>query len=209
MPPRVESVDLDELWRHIEASAPLPAGSELDDPNFLEDSERAYAQTGRRRSFIARFAWAVPNQTAIEAIAAFARGSDLLELCAGAGLWARLLGATGLRVTATDAAPPPVTFVPLIQREAAAAVREHPNCRAIMLCWPPFRNDCAYRALSGFAGNRVILIGDQRFVADAQFHSLIRADWLLQGTVALFSWPGLQDNVYLYLRRAGGAEHLD
>jgi hypothetical protein len=210
MTQRIETVRAEELWPLIEAAGPLPPGDELTEPNFPEDTERAYAQTDRRRSFIARYSWAVPTGEAIAAIAAFARGRRLLEVCAGSGLWASLLADAGLRVTATDAAPPPVVFVPVVRQEAALAVRAYPDHKALLTCWPPFRNDCAFRALAEFDGDLVIFAGDARFAADAQFHATLRREWALQRTIALPSWPGLDDFVYLYRRStAGASEHLD
>jgi hypothetical protein len=207
---RVESVSAQELWRRIEAAGPAAPGDELSDPNFFEDAERAYAQTDRRRSFIARYAWAVPTKEAVEAIAAFAHGLQVLEVCAGSGLWARLLTDAGLHVTATDAAPPPVAFFPVLQEAAPAAVQARPHSKALMLCWPPFRNNCAFRSLAKFEGELVIFAGDARFTADAQFHELLRMEWTLNQTIAIPSWPGLDDFVYLYHRSgAGGAKPLD
>jgi len=192
--------DLHELWLHLEEAGPIADGCELGDV-YPEDSERAYAQTARRRTFIAFYSWAVPSRSAINAIAAFAGGRSLLEVCAGSGLWSRLLAETGVKVIATDAGPPTQTYLPVLTQEAEGAVREHPECRALLLCWPPFRDGCAYRALRAFAGDRAVFAGDARFAADRQFHELLKQEWVLQESLAIPAWPGLEDQAYLFLRK--------
>jgi hypothetical protein len=85
--------------------------------------------------------------------------------------------------------------------EAEAAVRAHPECQAIFFCWPPFKDDCAFRALRTFAGDRLVYAGDVRFTAEARFHALLASDWALEAQLPLPSWPGIEDALYLYLRR--------
>jgi hypothetical protein len=168
-------------------------------------SERAYAQTDRRRSFIAFYAWAVPTRQVIDAIVRLASGRKLLEVCAGNGLWSRLTAGAGADVIATDAAPPRDVYMPVYAEKAEAAVRAHPECEALMLCWPPFRNDCAYRALRAFTGNLLIFAGDPRFTADSQFHSLLLDEWRLEESIPIPAWPGLEDRVFLYHRSTQAA----
>ena len=56
----------------------------------------------RRRRFMKLYGWSVPTPAAIGAIAAFLGDRQLLEVGAGNGLWAHLLNAYGVAVTATD-----------------------------------------------------------------------------------------------------------
>ncbi len=200
--------ELDRLWADIEASGPLgPDGaSESAPPPGVDPiwwAERSHTQEDRRRSFIARYAWCVPAREAIEAIADFAGARAILEICAGSGLWARLLGGAGGRVLATDGSPcPPASgaYVEVEALEAEQAVREHPEADVLLLVWPPMRDSCAIRATRAFAGDRLIYAGDVRFTADAAFHGLLAHDWQLLRRLPLPYWPGLDDAVYLYER---------
>jgi hypothetical protein len=203
MDPSVQPFDIEQLWDRIEEAAPLGMNDTRESTEFIDpaESEHVYAQTARRRSFIAFFSWAVPSRDAIDAIAEFVAGRHLLEVCAGSGLWARLIAANGTSVIATDASPVKETYYPVAAEEAEQAVRAHPDCLALFLCWPPFRNDCAARALTAFRGDRLIFVGDARFAADQQFHELLRQQWLLQQTIPIAAWPGLDDHVYLYERK--------
>jgi hypothetical protein len=194
---------IEALWREIEAAAPLAYVDPDDGLTPDDDSlERRLAQSDRRRSFIARYAWAVPDRRAIAAIAGFVAGERLIEVGAGSGLWARLLLEAGVDVIATDYYEPPATpYVAVEQADAAAAVQRHSDCRALLLCWPPYRQDCALRALQAFAGDTLVYAGDVRFTADRQFHYLLAAQWQLIERLKIPAWPGLDDHVYLYRRR--------
>src|SRR3712207_5908989 len=59
-----------------------------------------------RRQLTRTYAWAIPNQAAIDAIADLAEGRGVMEVGAGTGYWAALLRQAGVDVIPTDAAPP-------------------------------------------------------------------------------------------------------
>ncbi len=132
----------------------------------------------------------------------FVGDRQLLEVAAGSGLWARLLTEAGVPVVATDsgAGLQPAWF-PVEIADAQIAVRSHPECTVLLLCWPPFNETCAFRALGAFKGDLLVYVGDPRFTADKAFHDLLRKSWQCHETIPLPSWPGLDDGLHLYVRR--------
>ena len=193
---------INDLWALIERDGPLVDEDDLAADLVLSDwSERAHSQADRRRTFIAFYSWAVPSQDAITEIRKFVGERQLLEVCAGAGLWAKLLANEGVEITAADPIPAHKPHFPVEELEAEAAVRAHRECDALLLVWPPFRDDCALRALRAFNGNRVVLVGDPQFCADRQFHAVLKREWALRESHPVPSWPGLDDAAYFYVRR--------
>jgi hypothetical protein len=204
-PAGAAGISIDDLWRAIEAAGPLTHEEALAQPpppgvDYGEWAERALNQTARRRSFISQFAYSVPTPDAIQAIVEFVEGRKLLEVCAGAGLWSFLLASIGVDTVATDAGDLLDRYREVEVCDAEDAVRRHADCRALMLCWPPMGSDCAARAAGAFQGDRMIYAGDSRFMADATFAELVEAGWELRNSVALPSWPGLDEAVLLYAR---------
>lgn len=124
-----------------------------------------------------------------------------MEVCAGSGLWAKLLSCAGADVIATDATGGNgSSHFPVRKLEASAAVQRYTRRRALLLCWPPFRDRCAWRALRAFGGDRVIYVGDSRFTAEREFHDELKVTWEMCGEFALPSWPGTRDAVRAYQR---------
>jgi hypothetical protein len=192
------------IWAEIRAAGPL-AQTPGFDPLLVDDvieAERAQSQFDRRRAFVASYAWAVPTPEAVELIASALAGRRVLEVCAGNGLWAMLLADAGLEVIATDGAiPGQVRHFEVRQVEALAAVQAYRCCEALMLCWPPFKDACAVRALRAFEGDRVLYVGDARFTADRDFHDELDAHWRLVDEVPLPSWPGTRDAARVFERK--------
>ena len=110
----------------------------------------------------------------------------MLEVCAGLGLWARLLRNEGVSVLATDAGEPRgSSYVCVERRDALTAITVHGACDALLLCWPPNGQPVAAKALERFAGTRFVYIGDSRFTGDAAFHGLLDRDWGLERLTAV------------------------
>ncbi len=167
------------------------------------------------------FAWAIPNDAALDVIAAEA---PILEVCAGTGYWSRLLRDRGVDVVATDLLEPDGHFAgitwtdvePLDAAEAAARYTrvDARTTRTLLLVWPPM-SDVADRALAEFenrGGETVIYVGEGRrgCTGDDGFHARLDRGWAVDVDVAIPHFFGLHDYLAVYRRiRPGRPLGLD
>lgn len=166
-----------------------------------------------QRELRAKYAWAVPSE---EAIAAIAEWSPLVEIGAGTGYWAWLLRQAGADVIAYDLAPsgstdadgnanryhgPNTPFTKLL-RGTAEVARVHRD-RTLMLCWPAREVPMASEALEAHTGSRVVHIGARGLTGDAAFHDRLASDYALTRVIDLPQWwIPTRDRVEFWERRA-------
>ena len=210
--PQTAAAVLDEIAEHGPAKRPRRWGPAWP-IHFLQEVRR-------RRAFMRLYGWAVPTAEAIGRVRDFVGERRALEIGAGNGLWACLLSAWGVSVTATDdyswAAPPPGVkarlpsgfpvqpgrFSPVERLDAVEAVGKYVDHQALLLCWPPYGRPMAHWALAAFQGDRVVFVGDQGCTADDAFHEELKQHWQMDDVVRIPTWPGIHDAVYLYRRKA-------
>jgi hypothetical protein len=179
--------DLDEAW---ELSRGI--GREIDRQRFATAMQ---------------YAWSIPTQTAIDMIVAC---GPIVEIGAGTGYWARMISEAGGDVVAYDAAPPETVdnrFCNQIQYfdvvpggpETAALFPE----RALLLCWPPYRESFADECLQAYLGDTVIFIGELEGGCCASDAFWLRLDDEFDkvGDVVAPQWPGVHDEVVVYRRK--------
>jgi hypothetical protein len=134
---------------------------------------------------IARFAFAVPDDGALEAIAT-ASPRGVVEIGAGTGYWARLLHENGVDVVAYDIAPAPSPerrwfadtpgWFP-VRSGDHTAVDAHGD-RTLLLVWPTRNEDWAADTVQRFAaagGTTLAYVGEPPGgrTGDDRFHALI------------------------------------
>ena len=205
-----------------------PVGIDPEDNPYLREFERLaselaappdYAdplrgQSGmssheRRAWCVRRYAFAIPTEAALSVLARFA---PIVELGAGTGYWAHLLRRRGVDCLAFDVAPPDrsqnlhrfnaFTWT-AVQPGSIEVLRQHAD-RALFLCWPPYRDSFAARALSAYVGTTLLYIGEAAggHTADDAFFAQLERDWLPLEEVPLPNWPGTADRLVVYQRSA-------
>jgi hypothetical protein len=163
----------------------------------------------RRVWCVRRYAFAVPTDAALTALARYA---PIVELGAGTGYWTFLLRERGVDCVAYDLAPPalranPNRFRPLtwtqVEQGDVDALAAHAD-RALFLCWPSYRDPFASRALAAYTGTTLLYIGEPPGgrTADEAFFAELSRDWLPVEQVPLPNWPGTRDALTVYRRRA-------
>lgn len=165
----------------------------------------------RRFVYSDQYAWAVPNEEAIQVLV---EHSPLVEVGAGRGYWARLAADAGADILAFDPFPPgggeenrwhhsPGTFYTVAKADAEVAAR-HPE-RTLFLCWPPFGTDVASRAVRAYRGETVVFVGDEGLsTATPQFYEELAAGFTKTREVEIPRWPGIYDRLEVW-RRSGAA----
>ena len=160
----------------------------------------------RRSMFTSTLAWAVPNLECLIAITEFVNGDNVLEVGCGSGLWAGLISATAVIITATDpflthGFDPNKTFVDVERIDAATAIAKYSNHEVLMLIWPPYNSPLAIDTLRSFTGDRLIFIGESEggCTADDAFYEELSENWDMK-TISIPTWDGIYDRCYLCRR---------
>ncbi len=158
------------------------------------------------------YAWAIPDPEALRYVVEASCGR-LVEIGAGTGYWAQQLSALGVDVVAYDIAPPDggvknhwhakrdETFHAVLRGDASyAALHED---RTLFLCWPPYADPMASKALHAYRGARLIYIGEGSggCTGDDAFHRYLRRCWINVGRFAVTQWSGLHDEIAVYERK--------
>jgi hypothetical protein len=172
----------------------------------------------RRRELVQLFAWAIPTDEALDALARYA---PLVECGAGMGYWAALLRARGVDVVATDVAPPGAAanefhkrgrrpWTEVGEASGVETAGRHAD-RALVLCWPPYDDDAAsWDTLRAYRGDVVIHVGEQGGASGSvRFHRELALNWTLVEQVDLPHWPRLEDRVHVYRRNAVRLPHRE
>jgi hypothetical protein len=155
-----------------------------------------------RQALVAKYAWAVPSDAAIELLL---RYSPLVEMGAGTGYWAGLIRSAGGDVIAYDRYPPPdprnrwhaghPTWSE-VQPGGVKRLRLHPD-RTLFLCWPPDDEPMGIESVTAYPGRTVVFAGETGADIDLA-RQLDR--WDVVETLDLPQWEGIRDRLFV-LRR--------
>jgi hypothetical protein len=170
------------------------------DPLTLVDAREALFPDwlGFKNAVASTYAWAVPTEEAVLAIAQHA--PRVIEVGAGSGYWAWLLAQAGVDVLAFDAQPPPQGWFPVAPGTEFEPAR-HPD-RALLLCWPPWNTRMAQNALASHAGDTVVYIGEWLGgSAEPRFFNRLATDYEVVDFVAIPQWWMRADVLTIHRRR--------
>jgi hypothetical protein len=168
--------------------------------------EHDYNPLMMRDTHVRRWAWAVPNDAALDAIAAL---SPIVEVGAGGGYWAKLLRERGATIDCYDAQPYPLFNYQVARSHVAVAkggperaLRHHPD-RTLLLCWPSYANPWAEQALELHRGEHVAYVGEGPggCTGTDHFHELLDELCEEVQAVEIPQWPGLHDWLSIWRRR--------
>jgi hypothetical protein len=180
----------------------------------------------QRKDLVSEYAWAVPSPATLRRLVALDLG-PVVELGAGSGYWAFCLEQLGMDFVCYDENPPGDTtaegnhwhpgtrqWVPVL-KAGIEAIAMHPD-RALMLCWPPYNEAMAAKALRAYQGNTLIYIGEGHggCTADDEFFAMLgddtydedyntitnESEWKHVESIGVIQWEGLHDTCEVYRR---------
>jgi hypothetical protein len=171
--------------------------------NEFNQIKHSFKDWEPRESLVQKYAWAVPCDEAIEAIKALS--TEVVEIGAGSGYWAKVLSESGISVIAFDNFSWPNDFTEKwfdVQEGSIEKATEHSD-KALMLCWPNYDDPFAYEALKAYKGNTVIYVGEgfKGCTGDDQFYDLLHSEWKEIKTVSIPQWCGIHDYLSIWVRR--------
>ena len=170
------------------------------------DAERMIKRFGKFRNLRKVYAYAVPCDEALDAIATL---SQIVEIGAGTGYWARLLSERGADVTCYD------TFESHfdggmhglyfeVRKGGPEKLRLKSNAgRTLFLCWPPYGDSMANKCLANYRGDTLVYVGEGEggCTADGKFHEALYADWTEGRCITIPQWDLIHDYCWIYRRK--------
>ena len=137
------------------------------------------------RYFSSKLAWAFPNKQVIDDIYEITGERQILEVCAGNGLWAALLQLRGCNIIATDM----FSSHNMLKKNAFIDVKEYDAVKSVidyktpvlMLCMPNYHDEFANESLCAFEGDTLIFIGSIKGgnTASDSFFDQLESNWNL------------------------------
>jgi hypothetical protein len=225
---RVMEYDTDAEWWGDRWRPKMKRPAGLTDDECVEVRVTGTSAAYRaREQLVKRYAWAIPNDEALETIAALDR--HVVEVGAGLGYWASRLQRMGVSVVAFDNMPGegndycegrPWTHVLYGDHRQLRHTESH---HALLLCWPPYDDSMAADCLEAFNGDTLIYVGESAggCTGDARFHEMLTGEtfgsyddesgewiegaevvvaWQEVAQVDIPRWWGIRDTLTVYRR---------
>jgi hypothetical protein len=160
---------------------------------------------GLRRYLVTKFAWAIPNEKAIEVISKY---SPIVEIGCGTGYWASLIEQAGATIMPFDKYRDnnpykhqrQWTDVYAGDHEVLDKFHRKAN---LFLCWPPYDEPMAYQCVVNFKGEFILYVGEHvgGCTGEDRFFNELRKNWKMVTYVDIPRWEGVYDDLTIYKRK--------
>lgn len=180
--------------------------------NWSERLDLSFNWFTERERLVNDFAWAVPNQKAIELLV---KHSPIVEIGAGKGYWADLVHRWGGNIIGYDKAIGEDGLYQLFHEDGKFVkpwfhgvfkggpedVKKHSD-RSLFLCWPPLGDPMAADALKAYTGDTVIYVGEyDGCCGSSEFFEILEKDWEEVETLDIPQFPCMHDYMWVYKRK--------
>lgn len=167
-------------------------------------------RTPCRDTLVARYAWAIPNDNAINLLAGM---GPIIEMGAGNGYWAKLITEAGGTIEPYDRTPgshhyqtPKGTVWHPVMEGGVEKILAHHRSHILLLVWPPYLGALAFDALTRYlevGGKTVVFVGESQggCTADDRFFRLLDSQFEEVGDADIPQWYGIHDCLTVYQRK--------
>jgi len=171
------------------------------------------SKQGRRENLVGKYAWAIPDDTAIETIVSY---NPIVEVGAGSGYWANLLREAGVEIHAYDGFTKQFGYSETstwteVVRGGPEVLVDYPDPWTLLLIWPPYSDPFGMDCLINYPGSTLIYVGEGNggCTGDDYFHTALKSTFkLVYRYTDLPSWPYISDTLYVYRRTVPAAQML-
>lgn len=168
--------------------------------------ERISSEYGLRRELVKKYAWAIPDQGALDLLAKY---GPLFEVGAGSGYWASLLIQMGVEILPYDAFPDGLNGAHTFTHHWTRVLEGDPGVAAIhpgrtlFLCWPPYNDPMGADCLKHYEGQIVAVVGESRggCTGDDEFHQRLHHFYEAIEETCLPQWDGIHDYLSIHRRK--------
>jgi hypothetical protein len=166
-----------------------------------------------RLRVIERFGYAVLSREAVQRLIPY---GPFLEVGAGTGYWSYELQKAGCVSIATDLHTPEMTskpaveyafhggscYVDVIAMAGEDAAKQHPD-KTLLMVWPEWGMNWAYRALRQYAGTTLIYVGEGRGgrTGDDQLQQELEQSWREEERIRIPRFPFVNEAVVVYRKK--------
>lgn len=211
-----DNLDINEnpLSLGLYAASRLSQGKVIDQSAIADKHysqlDGLYKLCYERDRCVKKYAWAIPNQEAIEELVKL---SPIIELGAGRGYWASLVQAAGGDIVAYDSwinedgdirhfssDSYEKTFMHVDKGDAEGVVELYADM-TLFLCWPPYHKNMASVTLKKYmehGGKTLVYVGESEggCTADQEFFDLLVN--IEPRYINIPTWPGVYDYMSIY-----------
>jgi hypothetical protein len=177
-----------------------------DDVAFRQDMDRRIQESRKREEWTKYYAWAIPTEDAIRHLVEL---SPILEVGAGGGYWAWLIGQMGGRSACYDLGFRQVEKqwhpVEYGGAEIVRCFRKH----TLFLCWPEYNTAFAFDCLRQYRGEFLVYVGEGcgGCTGDDNFHGLIEDEYDEVKDLNIPQYYGIRDFMTIYRRKLPRNRH--
>lgn len=172
---------------------------------------KSYTQNFNRLSmqeFRQNWSHSIPTKPSLRYLNKFCKGSRILDIGCGRGLWSALAAKMGIDVVAVDSFEDGLYFAdrclvePIVSDGIDFVKKNSKSTDTLFLSWPPFWNELSDACLVDFSGNKLVYIGESYggCTATDEFFEILKNNWTVENRIRLKNFSPISDSITFFCR---------